>query len=148
MNENTSPLLTWFSPTALLPLIQALQSRWLGGLIYTYAKQQAPWHIKHRAEPSEGRKKLVILDSKATGSSLAKKIGAAISFCTHLRLWFSILVKKKKWEREKFMLCCCALRCLKGLTVWWYECAIEVIKVSIQCHCIVLLYSHNDTRVQ
>lgn len=149
MNGKTVPLLTWFSPTALLPLIQLLQSRWLRGLIYTYAKQQAPWHRKKQLQKEE--KKLHISDSKATRSSQAKNIGTAMAFCTHLHMRFSILVKTKgvkKPAREKSMLCCCALRCLNGLTVWGYECAIEVIKVSIQCHCIVLLYSHNDSRVQ
>lgn len=142
MNGNTLPLLTWFSPTARLPLIQTPQAWALAGLIYTYAKQQAPWHTKTQGEPLEERK---MLDSKATGSSLAKKIGAAMPFCTHLHLWFPIIVKK---GLNKCLLCYCALRCLNGLAVWRFECAIDVIKVSIQCHCIVLLCSHNDTRVQ
>lgn len=49
-------------------------------------KTTSPWHINKRGEPLEERKKLVILDPKATGSSLAQKIGAAMPFCTHLHL--------------------------------------------------------------
>ncbi len=141
INEReTVPLLTWFSPTALLPLIQLLQSRRLRGLIYTYAKQQAPWHRKNQLSLQKEEKKLVISDSKATRSSQAKKIGSAMAFCTHLQVRFSILVKKRcrKACEGQIMLCYCTLRCLNGLTVWWYECAIEVIRSPFSA--IVLFY--------
>lgn len=152
MNGKTVPLLTWFSPTALLPLIQLLQSRWLRGLIYIHlCKTTNPVAQKKTAEPSERREKVSHIGFKSHKKQPGKENRDSYGFLhtlTH-EIFYSCEKKGvKKPSREKSMLCCCALRCLNGLTVWWYECAIEVIKVSIQCHCIVLLYSHNDSRVQ